>query len=56
MSGNGVGVDCISPTWIVKFHTRYELQIDDYRDVSAICVRFGIPRPMGSNKLRKADL
>ncbi len=38
-------VDCISPEWLVKFHSGYELDEDDYRDVSALCERFGIALP-----------
>lgn len=42
---NGQLVRCISPEWLVKFHTGYELDINDYRDVRALCDRFGIPLP-----------
>lgn len=41
----GSSVRCISAEWMVKFHSGYELDGDDYRDVSALCRRFGIPLP-----------
>ena len=46
-------VDCISPEWMVKFHTGYELDMDDYRDVSALCKRFGIKLPAEYHKFQK---
>lgn len=42
---HGYPVKCISATWMVKFHSGYELDENDYRDVSAVCRRFGIPLP-----------
>lgn len=41
----GYPVKCISPAWMVKFHAGYELDENDYRDVSALCERFGIALP-----------
>lgn len=38
-------VKCISPEWMVKFHSGYELDKDDYHDVSALCEQFGIALP-----------
>ena len=38
-------VHCISPEWMVEFHRGYELDMDDYRDVSVLCERFGIEVP-----------
>jgi len=42
---NGHPVNCISPEWLVKFHTGYPLDLDDYRDVLALCNRFNIQMP-----------
>ena len=42
---NGHSVKCISPEWMVKFHTGYKLDENDYRDVRALCEHFGIPLP-----------
>ncbi len=42
---HGYPVKCISPEWMVKFHSGYELDGNDYRDVSALCERFGIALP-----------
>lgn len=41
----GYPVKCISAAWMVKFHSGYELDENDYRDVSALCERFGIALP-----------
>jgi len=41
----GYLVKCITPEWMVKFHVGYELDENDYRDVSALCERFGIALP-----------
>ncbi len=41
----GYPVKCITAKWMVKFHSGYELDENDYRDVSALCERFGIALP-----------
>ena len=38
-------VRCISPEWAVKFHSGYDLKDKDFRDVSALCKKFGIELP-----------
>ncbi|MCP4755376.1 MAG: nucleotidyltransferase family protein [Proteobacteria bacterium] len=48
----GFRVNCISPDWLVKFHTGYELDMNDYRDVMALCERFGIELPSEYSKFR----
>ena len=40
-------VKCISAEWMVKFHSGYELDENDYHDVSVMCERFGIALPTG---------
>ena len=60
-SVNGYPVKCISPEWLVQFHTGYPLDDNDYHDVKALCSRFGIPLPeeyeeferKNGNRLRK---
>lgn len=42
---NGYPVRCISPVWLVTFHSGYELDDQDFHDVRALCERFGIPLP-----------
>jgi lincosamide nucleotidyltransferase A/C/D/E len=42
---NGRTVVCITPEWLVRFHTGYEVDASDRADVSALCERFGIPVP-----------
>ena len=41
----GQAVLCISPEWMVKFHSGYDLKDKDFRDVSALCKKFGIDLP-----------
>lgn len=49
LTGTGVidghPVKCISPEWLVKFHSGYELDDNDRQDVRLLCERFGIPLP-----------
>lgn len=49
LTGNGNiknrSVRCISPEYLVKFHTGYNIDEKDIRDVTAICKRFNIPYP-----------
>ena len=42
---NERAVACITPEWLVRFHTGYEVDATDRADVSALCERFGIPVP-----------
>jgi lincosamide nucleotidyltransferase A/C/D/E len=42
---SGCTVRCISPQWIVKFHSGYDLTEKDYKDVSAICEKYGMELP-----------
>ncbi len=41
----GHAVRCISPGYLVKFHSGYKLRASDYADVTALCERFGIELP-----------
>lgn len=41
----GRTVACVGPEWLVRFHTGYAVDDDDWADVSALCARFGIPVP-----------
>jgi lincosamide nucleotidyltransferase A/C/D/E len=41
----GCAVRCISPEWLVKFHTGYELDHQDWHDVRLLCERFQIAVP-----------
>ena len=49
LTGRGVigghAVRCISPEWLVKFHTGYELDQKDWHDVRLLCERFRIAVP-----------
>ena len=50
----GLSVDCITPEWLVRWHTGYELHIKDWQDVSALCERFGIQLPTEYERLGPA--
>ncbi|MEV0583320.1 hypothetical protein [Nonomuraea sp. NPDC050310] len=41
----GREVACVSPEWLVRFHTGYAVDADDWADVSALCERFGLAVP-----------
>lgn len=41
----GQPVCCISPAWMVRFHTGYPLDENDYHDVKLLCRQFDIPLP-----------
>ncbi len=49
LSGSGAidghAVRCNSAEYQVRFHTGYELHDSDFRDVAALCERFGIDYP-----------
>ncbi len=49
---NNYTVKCISAEWMVKFHTGYELDENDYHDVLALCNKFNIEIPQEYNKFR----
>jgi lincosamide nucleotidyltransferase A/C/D/E len=38
-------VHCITPEWLVRFHSGYPLQQKDFHDVELLCHRFGIDLP-----------
>lgn len=42
---NGYPVQCITPEWMVKFHTGYELDENDYHDVKLLCQRYALEIP-----------
>jgi lincosamide nucleotidyltransferase A/C/D/E len=41
----GVRVACVAASSLVDFHRGYEPDDDDYRDVTLLCARFGLPLP-----------
>jgi lincosamide nucleotidyltransferase A/C/D/E len=49
---DGRRVACITPEWQVRFHTGYQVDPDDWADVSALCDRFGIPIPDDYRRFR----
>lgn len=42
---DGHPVQCISPEWLVRFHTGYPLDENDYHDVKLLCQHFGLAMP-----------
>jgi lincosamide nucleotidyltransferase A/C/D/E len=42
---NGYPVRCITLEWMVKFHTGYKVDENDYHDVKVLCQRFGTTIP-----------
>lgn len=48
-------VRCISPEWMVKFHSGYELKEKDFQDVSALCTKFGIDLPPEYARFEKSS-
>jgi lincosamide nucleotidyltransferase A/C/D/E len=38
-------VNCISPEWMVEFHSRYDLRDKEKLDMRRLCDRFGLPLP-----------
>ena len=47
---DGYSVKCISAEWSVKFHTGYELDENDFADVSALCEYFNLLLPKEYDK------
>ncbi len=54
-SVGGLPVQCITPEWMVKFHSGYPLDENDYRDVKALCRRFGFELPAGFERFEGPD-
>jgi lincosamide nucleotidyltransferase A/C/D/E len=51
----GFPVNTITPEWMVKFHTGYKLDENDYHDVKALCRRFGFEIPEEYAEFVKED-
>jgi lincosamide nucleotidyltransferase A/C/D/E len=48
----GQTVRCISPEWMIKFHSGYELKEKDSKDVAALCKKFAIELPAEYERFR----
>ena len=46
-SGSVLGhpLRCITPQWLVQFHTGYAFDDNDFRDVSLLCMRYHLELP-----------
>jgi len=57
LTGTGViagrSVRCIDPSWLIRFHTGYEVDDRDYHDVRLLCERFGLPLPIEYSKFSR---
>ena len=53
---SGYPVKCISPAWMVKFHTGYKLDENDYHDVKLLCERFSIEIPHEYDEFLKKEI
>lgn len=51
----GHKVNCISVEWMIKFHSGYTLDENDYHDVKKLCQRFGFAIPSDFDAFRKND-
>lgn len=47
-------VNCISPEYVVKFHSGYDLKEKDCKDVLAVCKKFGLEIPNEYLQLKQA--
>jgi len=52
----GYGVNCISADQLVKFHTGYKLDRNDFLDVRALCEKFDIEMPDEHKAFWRTDL
>ena len=53
---DGYRVKCISPEWLVKFHSGYQLDDNDYHDVRLLCQRYGIEMPPEFDPFERKEL
>lgn len=52
---NGLSVRCVPADWMVKFHSGYKLDENDYRDVKALCDHFRFDIPSEYQKFLSPD-
>jgi lincosamide nucleotidyltransferase A/C/D/E len=53
---NGYPVKCIPLEWMVKFHTGYKLDENDYHDVKLLCKQFNVEMPKEYDEFVLNDL
>jgi lincosamide nucleotidyltransferase A/C/D/E len=51
----GIEVRTIDPQQLVKFHSGYELKEKDYKDVKALCEKYGLQLPDGYRHFEGSD-
>lgn len=50
----GQEVRCITPVYQVNWHSGYTPRESDFKDVAALCERFGLDYPAGYGRLKRA--
>ncbi len=59
LQGSGIIADfpvrCVPPDWLVKFHSGYKLDENDYQDVKLLCEKFGLQIPEEFNEFIRND-
>ncbi len=53
---NGYPVKCIPADVMIEFHQGYEVDVDDYHDVRALCDKFGFELPAIYEKFETKEL
>ena len=49
---DGQAVTCVSPAALVRYHTGYDIDADDWHDVQLLCDRFNLPIPPDYDRFR----
>jgi len=49
-----IKVNCISPEYVVKFHSGYDLKEKDCKDLLAVCKEFGLEIPNECLQLKQS--
>lgn len=52
---DGHQIKTITPEWMVRFHTGYELDENDYHDVRRLCEKYNLPIPAEYNKFKSTS-
>lgn len=51
----GFPVNCITPAWMIKFHTGYPVDDNDYHDVKLLCRKFGFALPAEYDEFKRKE-
>lgn len=53
---DGMAVKCITPEWMIKFHTGYAADENDCHDVHLLCKKYGLPLPEEYRNFGKREI